>query len=74
MAVSGSTLFDTSHDGRSWSFQAILAMVIAVLLVLALASATLGLRWRSWLPGAEGRGSLLGSVTAAAYSFMSFLP
>mgnify|MGYP000119495148 CR=1 FL=1 len=30
-----------------------------------------GMRWRSWLPGAESSESLFGGVQAAVYSFMS---
>ena len=44
-----------------------------VFLVIALAGASLGRPWRSWLPGAEGVGSLLGGVKAAVYTFMSHL-
>lgn len=73
-AVPGSTLLHSSLHDRSWSFLAIFAAGFLLLLVLAVAGALLRLNWRAWLPGAEGRGSLLGSVTAAVYSFMSFLP
>lgn len=44
-----------------------------VFLVIALAGASLGMPWRTWLPGAEGVGSLLGGVKAAVYTFMSYL-
>lgn len=44
-----------------------------VFLVIALSGALLGRPWRSWLPGAEGVGSLLGGVKAAVYTSMSHL-
>lgn len=44
-----------------------------VFLVIALAGASLGRPWRTWLPGAEGVGSLFGGVKAAVYTFMSHL-
>jgi hypothetical protein len=74
MAVTGSNLQVLSHGERSLSFFAIFAAGFAVVLTLAIAGAVLHLNWRSLLPGAENRGSLLGSVTTAVYSFMSYLP
>jgi light-harvesting complex 1 beta chain len=74
MAASGSNLINVTRDDHSLSFIAIFVTGFAVVLALAVACAALGLNWRSWFPGAEGRGSLFGSVTAAVYSFMSFLP
>jgi len=74
MAAYHSDPLDLTRDDRSFSFFAIFAVGFAVLLVLAIGAAALGLNWRSWLPGAESRGSLIGSVSAAVYSFMSFFP
>jgi len=74
MTHSGSNLLDAIHGERSWSFFAIFVVSFLVVLVLAVGGTALGLSWRTWLPGAETRGSLLGSVQAAVYSFMSFLP
>ncbi|MBU6436358.1 MAG: light-harvesting protein [Betaproteobacteria bacterium] len=45
----------------------------AVFLVIALVAQTLTWQWRTWLPGAEGGKSLIGSVRAAVYTFMSYL-
>jgi len=59
---------------RSISFFAIFTAGFAVVLALAIVGATLHLNWRAWLPGAERSGSLIGSVTTAVYSFMSYLP
>jgi light-harvesting complex 1 beta chain len=45
----------------------------AVFLLVALAAQLVGFRWRTWLPGAEDHKSLVGGVTAAVYTFMSYL-
>ncbi len=44
-----------------------------VFLVIALTGQLLGRPWRTWLPGAEGVGSVFGGVKAAVYTFMSHL-
>jgi light-harvesting complex 1 beta chain len=46
----------------------------AVFLVIALVAQMLTMRWRTWLPGAEGEGSLIGGVKSAVYTFMSNIP
>jgi light-harvesting complex 1 beta chain len=46
----------------------------AVFLVIALVAELLTMRWRSWFPGAEGEGSLIGGVKSAVYTFMSSIP
>jgi len=74
MLVSGSTLHDVTRGEHSLSFSAIFIAGFAVVLALAIVGILLRLDWRSWLPGAEKRGSLVGSVTAAVYSFMSYFP
>ncbi len=53
------------------TFRMIFAMGFIVFLAIALVGSLTGMRWRSWLPGAEGGKSLFGSVQAAVYSFMS---
>jgi hypothetical protein len=73
MIVSGSTLLDVTRGERSLSFFAIFITGFAVVLSLAVVGVLLRLDWRSWLPGGEQRDSLLGSVTATVYSFMSYL-
>jgi light-harvesting complex 1 beta chain len=45
-----------------------------VLLAIALVAQMLTVRWRSWLPGAEGEKSMIGGVRAAVYTFMSCIP
>ncbi len=46
----------------------------ALFLVIALIAQMLTMRWRSWLPGAEGERSLIGGVKSAVYTFMSYIP
>jgi light-harvesting complex 1 beta chain len=55
------------------AFFVIFATAFVVLLAMALVAQTLGLQWRSWLPGAEGVKSVTGGVKAAVYTFMSHL-
>ncbi len=74
MLVSGSTLHDVARGEHSLSFSAIFIAGFSVVLALAIVGTLFRLNWRSWLPGAEKRGSLVGSVTAAVYSFMSYFP
>jgi light-harvesting complex 1 beta chain len=63
------------HDAQadSKSFGVIFALGFLLLLPIALAGQLLGWHWRSWLPGAEGVGSIFGGVKAAVYTFMSHL-
>ena len=53
------------------TFKLVFAMGFTVVLTIALVGLLTGLRWRSWLPGAESSESLLGGVQAAVYSFLS---
>lgn len=59
--------------GDSKAFFVIFASAFVVLLAMALVAQTLGLQWRSWLPGAEGVKSVTGGVKAGVYTFMSHL-
>jgi len=45
-----------------------------VFLAIALIAEMLTMRWRTWLPGAEGGRSLVADVTSAVYTFMSYIP
>ena len=58
---------------ESLASRGIFAASFMVLLVIALAAQTLLLNWRPWFPGAEGERSLIGGVTAAVYTFMSYM-
>ena len=61
----------TKEDGKS--FFVIFAPAFVVFLAIALVGQTLGMQWRSWLPGAESVKSVTGGVKAAVYTFMSHL-
>jgi light-harvesting complex 1 beta chain len=61
----------TKEDGRA--FFLIFASAFVVFLAIALVGQTLGMQWRSWLPGAESVKSVTGGVKAAVYTFMSHL-
>ena len=62
----------TRKDERK-VFALILASAFVVFLAIALVGQTLGMQWRSWLPGAEGVKSVTGGVKAAVHTFMSHL-
>jgi light-harvesting complex 1 beta chain len=55
------------------AFALIFAGAFVVFLAIALVGQTLGMPWRSWLPGAESVRSVTGGVKAAVYTFMSHL-
>jgi light-harvesting complex 1 beta chain len=55
------------------SFRLLFVSAFAMFLAIALVGQTLGMPWRSWLPGAEGARSVTGGVKAAVYTFMSHL-
>jgi len=61
----------TKEDGKA--FFLIFASAFVVFLAIALVGQTLGVQWRSWLPGAESVKSVTGGVKAAVYTFMSHL-
>ncbi len=62
----------TAHEDRK-SFWLLFVAAFMLFLAVALVGQTLGLQWRSWLPGAEGVKSVTGGVKAAVYTFMSHL-
>jgi light-harvesting complex 1 beta chain len=61
----------TKEDAKA--FFLIYASAFVVFLAIALVGQTLGMHWRSWLPGAESVKSVTGGVKAAVYTFMSHL-
>jgi light-harvesting complex 1 beta chain len=61
----------TKEDGKA--FVLIFASAFVVFLAIACVGQTLGMQWRSWLPGAESVKSVTGGVKAAVYTFMSHL-
>ncbi len=56
---------------ESVTVRLVFALGFTVVLGIALVGLLTGMRWRSWLPGAESCKSLFGGVQAAVYSFMS---
>lgn len=61
----------TKEDGKA--FFLIYASAFVLFLAIACVGQTLGMQWRSWLPGAESVKSVTGGVKAAVYTFMSHL-
>ena len=57
----------------SATFGGIFFVSFIVFLTIALCAQMVALPWRSWLPGAEGRKSLVGGVKTSVYTFMSYL-
>ena len=65
---------DTGHPLDTQVSPVVFCVGFAVFLVIALIAQMLTMRWRAWLPGAEGERSLIGGVKAAVYTFMSYIP
>jgi light-harvesting complex 1 beta chain len=65
---------DTHHPVDGALSPVVFCVGFAVFLVIALVAQTLTMKWRTWLPGAEGEGSLIGGVKSAVYTFMSYIP
>jgi hypothetical protein len=47
--------------------------IFVVFLLIALVAQVLMLKWRPWLPGSEGHGSLLDNVRSSVYTVMSYI-
>ncbi|HOU65366.1 MAG TPA: hypothetical protein PK861_04935 [Thermomonas sp.] len=65
---------DVAHPDGSALSPVVFVVGFAVFLVIALIAQMLTMRWRTWLPGAEGEGSLIAGVKSAVYTFMSYIP
>lgn len=65
---------DAPHPEGSALSPVVFVAGFAVFLVIALIAQMLTMRWRTWLPGAEGEGSLIAGVKSAVYTFMSYIP
>jgi hypothetical protein len=65
------TATETAADQRSLKITFVATFL--TILVVALVSQALMLRWRPWFPGAESTRSLTGGVRAATSSIMSQL-
>lgn len=73
--MAASTLkFDAPHPVEGALSSMVFCAGFAVFLVIALVAQMLAMQWRTWLPGAEGEGSLIGGVKSAVYTFMSYIP
>jgi light-harvesting complex 1 beta chain len=70
-ADKGSLAFADAADRLS--FYVIFVVGFVVLLAIALMAQLMMLKWRAWLPGAEGSRSLVEGVRSAVYTFMSYL-
>ncbi len=55
------------------AFDLIFVVGFVLLLAVALLAQLLTLKWRLWLPGAEGDSSLIQGVRQAVSTFMSYL-
>ena len=55
------------------AFVLIFVPCFAVLLSFAVLAQMVGLRWKSWLPGAENMTNVFAGVTASVYTFMSHI-
>jgi light-harvesting complex 1 beta chain len=61
----------TWSDRASPAYWLLFVVIFAVFMTVALSASLLTLRWRAWLPGAEGERSLIGGVKSAVYTAMS---
>jgi len=62
---------DKHLKAESFTFRLIFSLGFIVIFSIAMVGSMTGMRWRSWLPGAESCKSVFGGVQAAIYSFMS---
>ena len=60
-----------AQDART--YEALFLVCFDFVLLIALAAQVLFLKWRTWLPGAEGEKSLIKGVRSGVYTFMSHL-
>ena len=57
----------------SKTYEALFFVSFVFVFLIALAAQVLFLKWRTWLPGAEGEKSLIRGVRSGVYTFMSHL-
>jgi light-harvesting complex 1 beta chain len=60
-----------ASERNSPAFWLLYLALFAVFLTVAVSAALLTIRWRGWLPGAEGERSLIGGVRSAVYTAIS---
>lgn len=74
--MANTTSFE-SHKSSNWdehiAFVLIFFPCFVVLLSFAVVSQLIGMRWKSWLPGAENMPNIISGVKASVYTFMSHI-
>ena len=55
------------------AFVLIFVPCFVLLLSIALIGQMIGMRWKTWLPGAENMPSIISGVKASVYTFMSHI-
>ncbi len=63
----------TSAWDEQIAFVLIFVPCFVLLLSIALIGQLIGMRWKSWLPGAENMPSIISGVKASVYTFMSHI-
>ena len=74
--MANTTSFET-HKSSDWdekiAFVLIFGPCFVVLLSFAVVAQLIGMRWKSWLPGAENMPNIISGVKATVYTFMSHI-
>jgi len=74
--MANTTSFE-SHKSSAWdehmAFVLIFVPCFVLLLSIALIGQMIGMRWKTWLPGAENMPSIISGVKASVYTFMSHI-
>ena len=74
--MANTTSFET-HKSSDWderiAFVLIFVPCFVVLLSFAAVGQLIGVRWKSWLPGAENTPNIISGVKASVYTFMSHI-
>ena len=73
MAHATSAPLQAPREGDNVAFNGIFVVSFVLFLAIALVAQSLMLKWRLWLPGADGEKSLIHGVRSAVYTFMSYL-
>ncbi|MFM7697394.1 MAG: hypothetical protein ACKO69_06455 [Limnohabitans sp.] len=62
-----------SPGDERFAFVLIFVPCFVVLLSFAVVGQLIGVRWKSWLPGAENMPNIISGVKASVYTFMSHI-
>jgi len=72
-----STMFNESHQSLApkerWGEMVMFVPCFVVLLAVALLGQLIGIRWRTWLSGAEDSHNIVVGIKTAVYTFMSHI-